>query len=38
MKTWRLLSLADGAALIGLAMIATSAPGPSRAQAMLPGL
>ncbi|HEY3917925.1 MAG TPA: kelch repeat-containing protein [Stellaceae bacterium] len=38
MKTWRAISLLAGAALIGLATIALSPPGPSRAQSVLAGI
>jgi len=38
MKHWHAFALAGGAALLGLAMIEFSAPGPSHAQASLPGI
>lgn len=38
MRHWRALWIAGAMALLGLAMIVLSAPGPSRAQASLPGL
>jgi N-acetylneuraminic acid mutarotase len=38
MRHWQVLSMAGATALLGLAMIGLSAPGPSRAQASLPGI
>ncbi|HXR88039.1 MAG TPA: hypothetical protein VN728_13755, partial [Stellaceae bacterium] len=38
MRVWQAMSLTGAAALASLAVIAFSAPGPSRAQASLPGV
>lgn len=38
MKHWQTMSLIGGAALLALALVGLAAPGPSRAQASLPGI